>query len=117
MSLNATAILPSVNTTFMVGSQENIFTTCSQLAFVLTPGTTNQTYFGWASNFSSLLPVLENIPANMKYEPISFVCLSDEGFHATPDTRKPLSQYNFTTGVPLEPEPVLFLLDIMTYMV
>lgn len=85
----------------MVGSQDNILTTCSQLALVSSIGDTNQTYFGWGNNFSSLLPVLENIPANKKRDPLSFVCLGDEGFHAASESMNARSKYNFTTENPL----------------
>ena len=94
--LNVANILSKLNTTFLVGDPLNVLSSCPQLALVVGPTVTNQTYTGWANNFKSLLTVLQNTPANMKNESQSFLCLDDDSVFVASDQLCAMTKYNQT---------------------
>lgn len=98
-SLNSSSLIHTVNTTFMVGTsgiQPNIINTCNHIGLVVQSDLGLRRYAGTADNVTAFMDLVRNVPANMKNDTLSFLCMDNEGVYTAIAERCAMTRYNLT---------------------
>lgn len=75
----------------------DIITTCNQVGLMVGSVIPFQIYGGWTNNITGFMNLIRNVPANMKNDSISFICLDNEGvFTASRHSDCAMTKYNVT---------------------
>ena len=101
VSLNSSSLIHTVNTTFMLetsdlGGRSNAINTCNHIGLVVQSVNEVRRYAGAANNVTAFMDLVRNVPANMKNDTISFLCLDNEGVYTEFADKCIMTRYNLT---------------------
>ena len=112
--LNASSLLDDFKAPFMIGASRDFFSSCYQLGVSISNDSFHSPYNGWASNVTSLLPVLQKIPPSMKNGSLALICIDDDSVYSNFPGICPMSKHNLTQttkdelkGYPYSPEQII----------